>query len=95
MNDPHGNISTCNSTNLFFIKNKSSLDFNWRILFNGITRSKAIYICEKNNIACNEKNFTFEEIKNCEEAFVTGTFAGIIPVSKIENRELNSTNLTH
>ena len=27
-----------------------------------------------------------------KEAFVTGTFAGIIPVSKIENRNLQSTN---
>ena len=38
-----------------------------------------------NEIPCYEKNFTFEDIKDCEEAFVTGTFAGIIPVSKIEN----------
>ena len=38
------------------------------------------------------KDFTFDEIKNCDEAFVTGTFAGIIPVSKIENRNLISTN---
>ena len=34
-----------------------------------------------------EANFTFEDIKNCKEAFVTGTFAGIIPVSK-SNKEL-------
>ena len=45
-----------------------------------------------NDIPCNEKNFTFEDIKDCEEAFVTGTFAGIIPVSKIEKHELSSTN---
>jgi branched-chain amino acid aminotransferase len=45
-----------------------------------------------NEIPCKEKNFTFEDIKDCEEAFVTGTFAGIIPVSKIEKFVLNSTN---
>ena len=28
MNDPFGNISTCNSTNLFFIKDQAGLDFN-------------------------------------------------------------------
>ena len=60
---------------------------------NGITRSKAIYICENNSISCFQQNFTFDEIQNCDEAFVTGTFAGIIPVSKIENRKLTSTNL--
>ena len=90
MNDPHGNISTCNSTNLFFIKNKSVLTSKGKYCLNGITRSKAIHICERNNIDCYQKDFTFDEIKDCDEAFVTGTFAGIIPVSKLENRNLSS-----
>ena len=92
MNDPHGNISTCNSTNLFFIKKSQVWTSTGEFCLNGITRSKAIQICRMNNIPCNEKNFTFEDIKDCEEAFVTGTFAGIIPVSKIEKHKLNSTN---
>ena len=45
-----------------------------------------------NEISCIETNFTFEDIKDCEEAFVTGTFAGIIPVTKIERYKLSSTN---
>ncbi len=91
MNDPHGNISTCNSTNLFFIKNNSVLTSKGEYCLNGITRSKTIYICEQNNINCFQKDFTFDEVKDCDEAFVTGTFAGIIPVSKIENKNLPST----
>ena len=59
---------------------------------NGITRSKALLLCKKNRIPFNETNFTFDDINDCEEDFVTGTFAGIIPVSKIENRKLKSTN---
>ena len=92
MNDPNGNISTCNSTNLFFIKNKQVLTSNGEYCLNGITRSKAIEICNSNNIPCLEKNFTYDDIKDCDEAFVTGTFAGIIPVSRIEQRDLRSTN---
>ena len=84
MNDPNGNISTCNSTKFIFIKNNSVITSSGEFCLNGITRSKAIYVCEKNNIVCIHKNFTFDEVKNCDEAFVTGTFAGIIPVSKIE-----------
>jgi len=93
MNDPNGNISTCNSTNLFFIKDSTVLTSKGEYCLNGITRSKAIYICENNSISCFQQNFTFDEIQNCDEAFVTGTFAGIIPVSKIEDRKLTSTNL--
>ena len=79
-----------NSTNLFFIKNNSVWTSKGEYCLNGITRSKAIYLCEKNGINCYQKDFTFEEIKDCDEAFVTGTFAGIIPVSQLENKELLS-----
>ena len=92
MNDIDGNISTCNSTNLFFIKNRTVLTSTGEYCLNGITRGKAILVCNQNNISCSETNFTFENIKNCNEAFVTGTFAGIIPVSELEGRKLESTN---
>ncbi len=93
MNDMNGNISTCNSTNLFFIKNKKVLTSIGEYCLNGITRGKTISICKNNQIECSETNFTFEDVKDCNEAFVTGTFAGIIPVSKLEGRELESTNV--
>ncbi|MAU58217.1 MAG: aminotransferase class IV [Flavobacteriaceae bacterium] len=92
MNDMNGNISTCNSTNLFFIKNNRVLTSTGEYCLNGITRGKAILVCSQNNIPCSETNFTFEDIENCNEAFVTGTFAGIIPVSQLEGRKLESTN---
>jgi branched-chain amino acid aminotransferase len=92
MNDMNGNISTCNSTNLFFIKDDRVLTSTGEYCLNGITRGKAIAVCNKNNIKCIESNFTFEDIKNCNEAFVTGTFAGIIPVSQLEGLKLESTN---
>ena len=90
MNDINGNISTCNSTNLFFIQENKVITSTGQYCLNGITRAKAIQLCNKNNIQCNEMDFTFEDIKNCDEAFVTGTFAGIIPVSKLENKKLKS-----
>jgi len=92
MNDLHGFISTCNSTNLFFIKNAEIITSTGEYCLNGITRSKTIEVCKKNNIPCHEKDFTFKDISNCEEAFVTGTFGGIIPVSILEDKALQSTN---
>ncbi len=92
MNDPNGNISTCNSTNLFFVKENKVLTSKGEYCLNGITRGKAIMICQSNNIPILEQDFIFDDIIDCDEAFVTGTFAGIIPVSKIEDRDLKSTN---
>jgi len=92
MNDINGNISTCNSTNLFFIKNNQVYTSTGKYCLNGITRGKTIKICHKNNIDLTETDFIFEDIQDSSEAFVTGTFAGIIPVSKLEGKELESTN---
>ena len=90
MNDMHGFISTCNSTNLFFIKNSEIITSKGEYCLNGITRSKTIKVCKENNIPCYEKNFTFKDIEDCQEAFVTGTFGGIVPVSILENKSLHS-----
>ena len=92
MNDPKGNISTCNSTNLFFVKENKVLTSKGEYCLNGITRGKAIIVCQSNNIPILERDFIFDDIIDCDEAFVTGTFAGIIPVSKIEDRNLKSTS---
>ena len=92
MNDINGNISTCNSTNLFFIRGGQVITSTGEYCLNGITRGKAIKVCKENKIEYTETNFTFKDIKDCDEAFVTGTFAGIIPVSKLEDRELKSTS---
>ena len=94
MNDLNGNISTCNSTNLFFVKENQVFTSSGQYCLNGITRSKTIDVCKGNNIQCFQQDFNFEFIKNCSEAFVTGTFAGIIPVSKIEDRKIESTKNT-
>ncbi len=91
MNDLNGNISTCNSTNLFFVKNNNVWTSSGEYCLNGVTRGKAIAICSENKINCYQRNFNFQDVKDCEEAFVTGTFAGIIPVSKFEKRFLKST----
>ncbi len=92
MNDLNGNISTCNSTNLFFIKNNEVITSSGKYCLNGITRKKIIQICSNNDIICSELDFTFDDIADCNEAFVTGTFAGVIPVSQIEGRKLKSIN---
>ena len=91
MDDINGNISTCNSTNLFFVMKNEVWTSTGKYCLNGITRKKVIDICEKNNITCHQKDFKYEDISNCDEAFVTGTFAGVIPVSLLEGKSLNST----
>ena len=35
-----------------------------------------------------EKDFSLTDVYGADEAFVTGTFAGIVPVSEIDERQL-------
>ena len=52
----------------------------------GITRAKVIDICKTNNIICNEKDFSLFDVYSADEAFVTGSFGGLTPVTKIDGR---------
>ncbi len=87
MFDINGNIATNNSTHFFYIKNNSVYTSNGKYCVKGITRQKVIDICKKNKIKVYEKNFKLNDVLRADEAFVTGTFANIIPVKKINNKK--------
>jgi len=55
---------------------------------NGITRGNVILVCEQNNIPCNQKDFSLFDVYGADEAFVTGTFGGLTPVTKIDGRTI-------
>ena len=85
MLDVDGYVSTCNSTHFFMIKDGEVWTSTGEFCLDGITRQKIINICKKNQIPCFEKNFTIDDVKLADEAFVTGTFAGIIPVNSFDH----------
>ncbi|MCH2021168.1 MAG: aminotransferase class IV [Saprospiraceae bacterium] len=97
MLDIHGFVSTCNATNFFMVKNGEVWTSTGQYCMNGITRANVIKICEKNKILCRQKNFSLYDVYGADEAFVTGTFGGLTPVTKIDGRiigEGNYGNLT-
>ena len=81
MLDVNGFVSTCNATNFFIIKKNEVWTSTGDYCMNGITRSKVIEACQKNNIACHQKNFSLYDTYSADEAFVTGTFGGLTPVT--------------
>jgi len=86
MFDINGNIATNNSTHFFYIKNKCVYTSTGKYCVRGITRQKVVDLCKKNKIKVYEKNFKLKDVLKADESFVTGTFANIIPVKKINNR---------
>jgi branched-chain amino acid aminotransferase len=57
---------------------------------NGITRAKVIEACHNNGIVCHQKNFSLFDVYGADEAFVTGTFGGLTPVTKIDGRQIGA-----
>lgn len=88
MLDIHGFVSTCNATNFFMIKNNEVWTSTGDYCMNGITRAKIINICKENDIICHQKNFSLYDTYCADEAFVTGTFGGVTPVTHIDGKQI-------
>ena len=89
MFDINGNIATNNSTHFFYIKNNTVFTSTGKYCVTGITRQKIIDLCKKNKIKVKQKNFKLKDVLNADEAFVTGSFAGIVPVNSINRKKFS------
>ncbi|WP_439544843.1 aminotransferase class IV [Sandarakinorhabdus sp.] len=93
MLDPHGFVATCNSTHFFIVKrNRHGVEEVWTssgdYCLAGITRGNVIALCEDHGIPVYQRNFSLTDVYSASEAFVTGTFAGVVPVTSIDGRHL-------
>ena len=84
MLDPHGFVSTCNSTNFFIVKNNEIWTSTGQYCLNGVTRKSVIRLCRQYNIPVFERNFSLRDVHSSDEIFVTGTFSGLIPVISVD-----------
>ena len=90
MLDPSGFISSCNSTNFFWVRNGEVFSSSGEYCFNGVTRANVIRLCERNGIPIRLGDFAVEDTYVAQEAFVTGTFGGLTPVREIDGRPLSA-----
>ena len=88
MLDPHGFVATCNSTHFFIVRKGEVWTSSGKYCLGGITRGLALEIARDAGITAVEKDFSLTDVYGADEAFVTGTFAGIVPVYEVDGREL-------
>ena len=88
MLDPHGFVATCNSTHFFIVRAGEVWTSSAKYCLGGITRGLTLEIARENGIPAIEKDFSLTDVYGADEAFVTGTFAGIVPVREIDGRQL-------
>ena len=88
MLDPHGFVATCNSTHFFIVRKGEVWTSSGKYCLGGITRANVLRLCRENNIPHFEKDFSLTDVYGAEEAFVTGTFAGLVPVTEVDGRRI-------
>jgi branched-chain amino acid aminotransferase len=89
MLDPQGFVATCNSTHFFIVRRGEVWTSSGMYCLGGITRSNVLHLCERAGITAREKSFSLTDVYGADEAFVTGTFAGISPVREIDGRTIS------
>ncbi len=94
MLDPHGFVATCNSTHFFCVVERDGESQVWtsdgRFCLGGITRANVLRVCRDNGITARETTFSLTDVYSASEAFVTGTFAGVVPVRTIDGRTIGT-----
>ncbi|MDP6391465.1 MAG: aminotransferase class IV [Arenicellales bacterium] len=88
MLDPHGFVATCNSTHFFIVRGNEVWTSTGDYCLTGITRANVINLCRNNAIPVFEKNFSLSQVYGAQEAFVTGTFGGLVPVIEVDGRSI-------
>src|SRR6266545_3862556 len=88
MLDPHGFVATCNSTHFFIVRRGEVWTSSGQFCLGGITRGNVLRVCEEAGIPAYQKSFSLTDVYAAREAFVTGTFAGVVPVRSVDGRTI-------
>lgn len=88
MLDPAGFVATCNSTHFFIVRRGELWTSPPDYCLGGITRGNILEVARKAGIPALEKRFSLTDVYGADEAFVTGTFAGLVPVRSVDGRSI-------
>jgi branched-chain amino acid aminotransferase len=86
MLDPHGFVATCNSTHFFIVRRGELWTSTGAFCLGGITRGTVLRLSRGAGIPTHERDLSLTDVYGADEAFVTGTFAGIVPVREVDGR---------
>jgi branched-chain amino acid aminotransferase len=90
MLDPQGFVATCNSTHFFVVRRGEVWTSSGAYCLAGITRGNVLRVCREAGIPSHERLFSLTDVYSADEAFVTGTFAGVVPVHTVDGRTIGS-----
>ena len=90
MLDAQGFVATCNSTHFFIVRDGEIWTSSGDYCLGGITRGVILEVARANGVPAREKNFSVHDVYGADEAFLTGTFAGVTPVAEVDGRTIGA-----
>ena len=88
--DKNGYISEGSGENLFIVKNSALITPTTDYCLNGITRQSVISIAKNLGYSVEEKNLSFDDLLDADEAFYSGTAVEITPISTVDGSIIGS-----
>lgn len=86
-----GYVCEATGENIFIVKeNKLITPPTWAGILEGITRNQVMEIAKEKGIDCCEDVLTRYDLYNAQECFLTGTAAEIVPIIKIDGRQIGN-----
>jgi len=86
-----GYVTECTGDNIFIVKNGIvQTPPTYLGALRGITRQAIMDLALRNDIPCQEKVLTRHDIYNADECFLTGTAAEVVPVVKVDGRQIGT-----
>jgi len=89
MLDIHGYVSEGAGDNIFLVKGGELYTPNVQDALEGITRQTVMDLAHRQEIKVYETRITLYDIYTADEIFVTGSGAGIVPVTEVDRRTLS------
>ena len=89
MLDPIGHVAELATANIFYVKDgQVHTPVPNGCFLNGITRQRVIKLLEASGTTVHQRALTWQDFEGADEIFSTGNYAKLMPVTRINNRDL-------
>ncbi len=89
MLDPLSNVAELATANIWFAKNgEAHTPIPNGTFLNGVTRQRVIQLLRDAGITVHERSIRWQEFIDADEVFSTGNYGKVVPVTRIEHRNL-------
>ena len=85
-------ITEGSKSNIFMIKDKKVITSPLEAVLPGITRNVIIEVCREMSLEVVEEKVHYRDVKDLDALFISGTSPKVLPISKVDDMEFNSSH---